>query len=367
MKNIDIILRNFDGISGTQKIVMRQAELMSKTHDVSVIAESLDSRLSNKPNLRYKKVLKWPSSGLFQRRFFDWEARQTTRKNSLIIGHGDSLFQNLLFLHTCVHKGAEVAPGPHNKKNYSIPFHKMIFEKGHFDEIICDSEMMKDDLRERFNITKPMHVIYPAFDSTLFEHLNQNSISEIRAALKVKNEELVIGVVASGNLENRGAFALLRAMAFLNSKEKENIKILIIGNEGKPSRIYNLANEVGMNDRVLWMKPRPDVGNIISAIDIVVHAANIEAAGITFLEGMALSKPMIGTRTVGFTAILPEIQKSLIIDKQDPQLIAEKLKILINNPSLCTEMGKQNHQIALKYTWEKYDEKFLDIVKPYLL
>lgn len=365
--NVDLILKNTDALSGTPKILMRQARALAQDgFGVSVISETFHPSLTSDKDIRCLKTFKWPRSTLFQRKFFDWQAKRKVRPGSLVIGHGDSLNQDILFLHTCVHLGAEVAPGSHNDKNLSIPFHRMIFEQGKYKEIVCVSHMMKNDIQKRFNIKVPMHVIHPCHDKTIVDQVNPAAVNEIRNNLKVQGDELVVAVIASGNLENRGAFAVIKSMAFLTEAERNKVKILIVGKENKPSKVYNLAQEVGMKDRTLWMNPRSDVGNIISAADIVVHAAHIEASGLTFLEFMALSRPLITTATVGFSEILPEIQKDFIIPRQDPQGIADKLKILLNDKELRNKMGEANRGVASKMTWEHYDQQFMDLVHNHL-
>ena len=365
--NVQLILKNTDALSGTPKILMRQAFALSNLgHKVSVISETFHPSLISSQRIKCIRTLKWPKNTLTQRKFFNWQAARKTDKNALVVGHGDTLYQDVLFMHTCVHKGAEVAPGPHNNKNLSIPFHKMIFEQGHFKEVVCVSHMMKNDLQKRFNIKVPMHVIYPGHDKDIVKNIDQNAVKEIRSNLKVEGDEIVIAVIASGNLENRGAFTLLRALGTLDQFEKDQIKVLIVGKESKPAKIYQLASEMGLKDKVLWMNPRPDVGNIISAADLVVHAAHIEAAGITFLECLALGKPVITTKTVGFSEILPDIQKDFIIEKQEAQAIAEKVRILLKDKNLRLAMGRENQAVASVMTWERYDQQCLEIFSKYL-
>jgi glycosyltransferase involved in cell wall biosynthesis len=365
--NVDLILKNTDALSGTPKILMRQAfALAEDNYDVSVISETFHPSLLSSHQVKCLKTFKWPKSSLFQRKAFDWQARRKVRPDSLVIGHGDTLFQDILFLHTCAEKGSEVAPGPHNNKNYSIPFHRMIFEQGRANEVICVSHMMKNDIQARYNVKVPMHVLHPCHDKNIVNQVNPAAVQEIRNKLNVSSGQVVVAVIASGNLENRGAFTLLRSMALLTPEEREKIKVLIVGKESRPSKVYQLAEEVGMKDKVLWMEPRPDVGNIISAADIVVHAAHIEASGLTFLEFMALSRPVISTETVGFSEILPSIQKDFVVKRQDAQEIAEKLKVLIADPELRQRLGEENRKVAELMTWESYDQKFMEIVGNYL-
>ena len=361
--NVDLILKNTDALSGTPKILIRQAESLIKDGaDVSVIAENFHESLRTNPAITCKKTFKWPKATLFQRRFFDWQAARKVRKDAIVIGHGDSLHQDILFLHTCVHKGAEVNPGPHNLKNLSIPFHRDIFEKGSYKEIVCVTHMMKDDIQKRFNLKVPIHVIYPGHDKNITNQVRPEAVQQIKNELKVQEGEIVVAVICSGDLDNRGAFATIRAFAHLDDSYKQRVRILIVGKEKRPSRVYKAAEEVGMGDRILWLNVRPDVANLIMAADIVVHAAHIEASGLTFLEFMALSRPVITTKNVGFSEILPEIQKDFIIDKQDDVLISEKLKVLLDDPALCQEMGEANRKVASLITWERYDEQFMEII-----
>lgn len=360
--NVDLILKNTDALSGTPKILIRQANsLILDGARVSVIAENFHPSLK-RPEIACKKTIKWPKAVLFQRRFFDWQARRKTRKDAIVIGHGDSLHQDILFLHTCVHLGAEVAPGPHNAKNLSIPFHRMMFEQGSYKEIVCVTHMMKEDIKKRFNLKVPIHVIHPCHDKEIVNQVEPNKVQAIRDELKVAAGEIVVAVICSGDLDNRGAFATIAAFAHLDDSIKKKVRILIVGKEKKPARVYQAAQNVGMGDRILWSNVRPDVANLIAAADIVVHAANIEASGLTFLEFMALSRPVITTKTVGFSEILPEIQRDFIIEKQDAFLISEKLKILLANPELASQMGEANRRVASLMTWDKYDEQFMDII-----
>jgi UDP-glucose:(heptosyl)LPS alpha-1,3-glucosyltransferase len=169
--NVQLILKNTDALSGTPKILMRQAFALSNLgHKVSVISETFHPSLSSSSRIKCIRNLKWPKNTLTQRKLFNWQATRKMDPNALVVGHGDTLNQDILFMHTCVHKGAEVNPGPHNNKNLSIPFHKMIFEQGHFKEVVCVSHMMKNDLQKRFNIKVPMHVIYPGHDKDIVKN-----------------------------------------------------------------------------------------------------------------------------------------------------------------------------------------------------
>ncbi len=363
--NVHLILRNTDALSGTPRILLRQAKLLADLGaKVSVISETFSPEITNDPRIKTKKIFRWFKNGLFQRRFFDWQTKYKTKGHGLVIGHGDSLNQDILFIHTCVHKAADLNPGD-SKKNYSIPFHRMIFEHGRFKLLVCNSKMMRDDLVQRFNIKVPTHILYPGHDLNLKNSINSEKVHDLRRVVTKNRNKIILGVITSGNLDNRGAFALIRAAGLLPKEIQEKIAILIVGKESRPERIYQLAEQCGIKDLVHWTSPRPDVANLIMAADVVVHAAKMEAFGMSVLESMALARPIICTRTVGCNELFPEIQKEFIIDAQSETLIANAVTRILEKQESWKEMGETNARIAQNYSWENFDRKFLDILSTF--
>lgn len=358
--NIQLALRQTNSLSGTPNILRRQAKALKKLgQEVSVISENFHPDLIADEGIKCLKAYKWPKNSLFQRKFFDLQARRFTKKvrKPFVIGHGDTLEQDILCMHTCVHLASEIF-GDKNKKNLSIPFHQMIFEQGKFERIICNSKLMHDDLKRRFGISVPMDIVYPGHDEKIIDRVNQDEVQKIRSHLS----GVVLGVITSGDLVNRGAYALIEAVSFLSEEERRAVSILIVGKEKHPEKIYDFAKKFNLEDRVHWMKPRPDVENLFSAIDVLVHAAKIETFGMGVLEGMSLGRPVIATQTVGCTELFPPDQRDYIISEQSSKEIAKALEKLVPNEELRRSLGKQNREVALKYTWNRYDEKFLEIV-----
>ncbi len=362
--NIHLALRNTDSLSGTPRILRRQVQLLDNLTNVSVISENFHPELSSNKKINCQRVYKWPKNSLFQRRFFDWQAQRKIKMNgsNLVIGHGEILHQDLLFMHVCVHKGTELFPAKY-KKNLSVPFHKMIFEQGSFKTLVCNSKMMRDDLVSRFEIKKPTYILHPGYDPKIKESINQIQVNEIRNTVTKGKEKIVIGVITSGDLLNRGAYALIKAVAKLSPVIKGEVAVLIVGKEGHPEKLYQLAESLGIREKVLWMNPREDVANLFLATDIVVHAAQMEAFGMSVLEAMALERPIIATETVGCSELFSDIQKDFIVPNQSEDLIAAKLELLISESGLRKKMGAENAKIAEMHSWTHFDKGFMNILQ----
>lgn len=362
-KNVHLILRNTDALSGTPRILRRQVDLLDDVSNVSVIADNFHPELLQNKKISRLKTYKWPKNGLFQRQFFDWQAQRLTRshKADIVIGHGDSLIQDILFMHVCIHKGADLNP-PQYQKNISVPFHRQIFEEGQFETLVCNSKMMRDDLSKRFDIRAKTHILYPGYEESITKTLDHKIIANIRDQVTKNKYKTVLGLITSGDLGNRGAYHLIRSL----NKLPKDVCLLIVGKENKPEKLYKLAEEYGVKDQLTWMPPRPDVANYFMAIDILVHAAQMEAFGMSVLEAMALKRPIITTQTVGCSELLPPVQQDFIIDSQDENLITSAIEKMLALSHQWNTIGEENAQKAKLYTWEAFDKNFLTIIEEYL-
>ncbi len=90
-----------------------------------------------------------------------------------------------------------------------------------------------------------------------------------------------------------------------------------------------------------------------------------EGLPIVILEAMAAGCPIIATRDVG---VIPEVVldgvTGILVDKQNPQQIAESIIRLIENPELRISMGKAGRQRFKKhYTMDQNIEKMITIFK----
>ena len=84
-------------------------------------------------------------------------------KPKLVIGHGDILNQDILYIHNCVHLAYELVERKSLPEDHEVgSIHTSILTKGSYKVLICNSEMMKNDLVKRFKIDpEKAVVIYP--------------------------------------------------------------------------------------------------------------------------------------------------------------------------------------------------------------
>ena len=83
-----------------------------------------------------------------------------------------------------------------------------------------------------------------------------------------------------------------------------------------------------------------------------VHVPHFESyAGLPALEAMAAGTPVVSVRAPGVTEALEGA--SLLVERRDPQLVADALAALIARPELRDEVGAAGRTRVEPLTWER--------------
>lgn len=88
-----------------------------------------------------------------------------------------------------------------------------------------------------------------------------------------------------------------------------------------------------------------------------------ETFGLVLLEAMEYSIPCISTNEGGIPEVIDNGITGYIVEKKNPQALADKIEILINNPDLCKSMGKAGKKKFLaEFTLDKFENRLKDIL-----
>lgn len=85
---------------------------------------------------------------------------------------------------------------------------------------------------------------------------------------------------------------------------------------------------------------------------------------LTLLEAMEQSLPCISTNEGGIPNIIEVGKTGFIVEKQNPQQLAEKIEYLIDHPDTCRKMGiAGKKKFQEEFTLEKFENRMKDILK----
>lgn len=165
------------------------------------------------------------------------------------------------------------------------------------DLIISNSHSgMRHALANGFPEAK-MTVIPNGIDTNRFR-VDQSLRRKVRAEFGVAPDQKLIGLI--GRLDPmKGHPTFLKAAAMLAEQRKDLLFICVgDGPEGYRNEVVSLGEELGLADRLIWSKARPDMPAIYNAMDMIVSASSYgEGFANVIGEAMACGVACVVTNT----------------------------------------------------------------------
>ncbi|MFZ5986184.1 MAG: glycosyltransferase family 4 protein [Bacillota bacterium] len=152
----------------------------------------------------------------------------------------------------------------------------------------------------------------------------------------------------------KGHIQVLRGFSLLKKERKTNEKLIFIG--GKDSSEYGISvrNEIknlGLEGEALVIGeiPYEDLPAVYQHAKMNIFASECENCPNILLEALASAKPLI----VSNRPPMPEFGGEAVIyfDPSSPTDFAQKLKAVIDNSDLMTELSNKSLKQSMKYKW----------------
>ena len=124
-------------------------------------------------------------------------------------------------------------------------------------------------------------------------------------------------------------------------------KIIIPAVEELKNEKYNV--ELNIADRNIKMIQHKDMPEYYNSIDVYVCASRTEGHPDTVIEAMACGVPVISTDVGIINELFKEKQKQLVIER-DKESLKEKIKLLIENRKMLSEISKENVEAVKDWT-----------------
>ena len=185
----------------------------------------------------------------------------------------------------------------------------------------------------------------------------------------VKNENSEIKILYFSNLlESKGVEDVFGAIAILSKDQslKHRFSIDLVGewyNQTIKEQCLALQQRENLPIRLHSPKSGKDKFQFFSEAAIFVFPPREpEGHPWAIVEAMAARLPIISTNKGAIIESVIDKKNGFIVEPQKPELIAEKLKLLIENSELREQMGKESFQLYLaNFTEEKMVEKYTSV------
>ncbi len=153
-------------------------------------------------------------------------------------------------------------------------------------------------------------------------------------------------IAALGRLHENKAFdTLIRAFAALPDG-----RLWLAGDGPERAMLDNLADELGVAERVMFLGWQDDPQSVIRGADVLVCPSRHEPFGNVIAEGMACGKPVISTRTNGGCELIEDGINGLLVSVDDVDALADALAQVTRDTTLAARLadgGRAHWQATL--------------------
>ena len=223
------------------------------------------------------------------------------------------------------------------------------------DRIIAVSDALKDELADKYRIApeSKIKVIYNGYDLKPFLDLG-GTPDAVNAKKISPGQEAVITIV--GRLVPiKGHKFLIQACSMLEFP----FRLIVVGDGVLKEELGQLAEKLGLRQKVDFMGYKKDVIPVYHDTDIVVLSSLNEGAPVAVIEALACSRPVVATDVGGVRDLLGEktgsiadgiftCERGILIPPADAESIKTAINYLVNNPGIGYAMASKGRAFVSK-------------------
>lgn len=198
-------------------------------------------------------------------------------------------------------------------------------------------------------------VLNNAIDSQLYTY-DYEKAQRMRTSLNIEKNDLVLGHIGRFSYQKNHSFLL---DVFASVAQKKKTKLLLVGDGDLKADILTKVKDLNLEDRVIFTGIRPDVADLLQAMDCFVFPSHFEGFGIAAIEAQASGMPCLISDTVPSECIITDLVKQIPLSYGADywaSCIESGNTVRKNTQRIIRDSGYDIHQNA-KWLEEYYLEK----------
>ena len=222
------------------------------------------------------------------------------------------------------------------------------------DHLIAVSRSIVRKLEDEGRVGAPVSLIYNGIDMARFE--DQEACCTLHEEYAIPAGAPIVGVVARLEPE-KGHPTLLEAWPRILASVPD-AHLLIVGEGSRREALEAQAAELGLlgsdparpsskrGRRVVFTGRRDDVPAVTAALDVAVLPSYREAQGLSILEAMALSRPVVASAVGGIPEMIEDGRSGLLVPPHDRDALSRAItKLLVDHPYADT-LGRAGRELV---------------------
>lgn len=183
----------------------------------------------------------------------------------------------------------------------------------------------------------------------------------IREQFGIAENELLVGHVGRFSFSKNHAFLI---QIFQNIERKTKAKLLLVGDGELRLEIEKKVRELKIENKVIFTGVRPDVSDLMQAMDVFVFPSLYEGLPVTMVEAQAAGLPcVISSNIPKETVLIPELVKILSLSDSEgkwSETILEMAKMERKNTGLKIKEKGFDIEESAKWLENFYSQKMVE-------
>jgi glycosyltransferase involved in cell wall biosynthesis len=210
------------------------------------------------------------------------------------------------------------------------------------DRLIAVSNAIVHKIDEEARVGAPVSLIYNGVDLERYDH--QEPCCTLKDEYGMEPGAHIVGVVARLEPE-KGHATLLEAWPAV-LRACPDAYLLVVGEGSRQDALMQQAADLRIGHRVIFTGRREDVPAVTAALDVAVLPSYREAQGLSVLEAMALSRPVVASDVGGIPEMIVDGVSGLLVPPRDPVALAAAIVRLLEDHQLADLIGRAGHDLV---------------------
>lgn len=231
------------------------------------------------------------------------------------------------------------------------------------EELIVPTKKTYDLFKEKYKVKRDVNIIPTGIDVSRFykENIDKEKVNELRRDLKLSRFNFNILYV--------GRIAKEKSIDFLINNFKDIVKkiprakLIIVGDGPDMKELIDLVDKNKLNRNCLFTGKVPwnEVPLYYMLSSVFVTASKSETQGLTVIEAMAASKPVVAINDESFSLVIESYKDGILFN--DDKEYKDAIYKLYKDRKLRNKISLEARKTANNYSDLSYAKKVLEVYK----
>ena len=210
------------------------------------------------------------------------------------------------------------------------------------DQLIAVSKAIVAKIADERPGLAPVRLIYNGVDLRRYD--DQQPASNLRDQYGMEPGSKVVGVVARLEPE-KGHQTLIDAWPHV-LRSVPDAYLLVVGEGSLRDALEHRAAANRVAHRVVFTGRRDDIPAVTAAFDVAVLPSHREAQGLSILEAMAMSRPVVASDVGGIPEMIEDGVTGLLVEHDHPVELAAAIVRLLKDRAFAATIARAGHDLV---------------------